>query len=122
MNALRANNLVCYPIRSISNSSCILSKKKVSPSSTRWLKRQSKDKYAKMAKKDGAPSRATYKLEQIDEYFQKKTKTKFGLFLPGQTIIDLGVRIEKINTHYFLFFPHLEKQTLILFLIVIFIS
>ena len=97
MNALWTKNSVGCSIRSFTNSTYVLSKKKVSPSSTRWLQRQSKDKYAKMAKKDGAPSRATYKLEQIDEYFQKKMKSKFGLFLPGQTIIDLGVRINQTN-------------------------
>ena len=49
---------------------------KYSQSSTRWLNRQKKDKYAKMARDDGLPSRAIYKLEQIDHIALLKRKKK----------------------------------------------
>lgn len=67
-------------------------RKKLSASSSRWLQRQQKDPYAKMAKKEGSPSRSIYKLEQIDKRLSKKgnKKNQSSLFRPGQTIIDLG--------------------------------
>ena len=51
-------------------------KSQISQSSTRWLNRQKKDKYAKMARDDGLPSRAIYKLEQIDHIALLKRKKK----------------------------------------------
>lgn len=77
-------------------------KKKLSASSSRWLKRQERDPYAKMAKKEGSPSRSIFKLEQIDQSLSKNRNQKNSpsLFRPGQTIIDLGVCL-KIHTSTF---------------------
>eukprot|EP00957_Ditylum_brightwellii_P188332 14337841-Ditylum_brightwellii.AAC.1 len=54
------------------------------PSSKAWLLRQSKDEYAHRARKEGSPSRAIYKLEQIDESKRKH------LFQTGNVVVDLG--------------------------------
>lgn len=55
---------------------------KHSSSSRRWLQRQQKDHYVKLARKSDYRSRAVYKLIEIDE--------KDHLFRPGQVVIDLG--------------------------------
>ena len=51
-------------------------------SSTRWLQRQLNDPYVAAAQREGYRSRAAFKLTELDE--------KYGLFKPGQTVVDLG--------------------------------
>ena len=51
-------------------------------SSQRWLARNAKDKYVKRSRQEGARSRATYKLEEIDR--------RDRLLRPDMTVIDLG--------------------------------
>lgn len=51
-------------------------------SSTRWLQRQLNDPYVAAAQREGYRSRAAFKLIELDE--------KYGLFKPGQTVVDLG--------------------------------
>lgn len=51
-------------------------------SSQRWLARQKKDEFVKRARKEGARSRAIYKLEEIDR--------RDHLLRPGMTVVDLG--------------------------------
>src|SRR5215469_9087096 len=53
-----------------------------SSSSTRWRARQTRDRFAKEAKVQGLKSRAAFKLLEID--------SKYRIFSPGQTVIDLG--------------------------------
>lgn len=53
-----------------------------SKSSRAWLDRQHKDPYVKRARKEGARSRAAYKLEEID--------ARDRLFRPGMVVVDLG--------------------------------
>jgi len=75
------------------------------PSSKAWLLRQSKDEYAHRARKEGSPSRAIYKLEQIEkmllERHRKRQNQKKGgrgsdesnrkhLFQTGNVVVDLG--------------------------------
>ena len=57
-------------------------KKKLKPSSARWVERQLKDAYVKLANQDGYRSRAAYKLIELDD--------KFRIFRIGQNIVDLG--------------------------------
>jgi len=94
----------------------------LSPSSRAWLQRQQKDPYVLQAQKDGSPSRAMYKLQQMDTMvydFQKgkmamdrkrrrlstdnnnnnlvendknQTQQPQGLFQRGHVVIELGVR------------------------------
>ena len=76
------NNINFNPTSSIH---CIICRgKKTSHSSKAWLKRQANDKFANRARELGVPSRAYFKLEQIDE--------KHNLFKPHKTqcVIDLG--------------------------------
>src|SRR5262249_52943958 len=56
--------------------------KRRAASSRRWLERQLNDPYVAAAKREGYRSRAAYKLIEID--------AKYGLFKPGQRVIDLG--------------------------------
>ena len=51
-------------------------------SSQRWLARHVKDEFVKRARKEGARSRAAYKLEEIDR--------RDHLLRPGMTVVDLG--------------------------------
>ena len=51
-------------------------------SSQRWLARHVKDEFVKRARKEGARSRAVYKLEEIDR--------RDRLLRPGLTVVDLG--------------------------------
>ena len=51
-------------------------------SSQRWLARNEKDEYVKRARKQGARSRAIYKLEEIDR--------RDRLLRSGMTVVDLG--------------------------------
>ncbi len=51
-------------------------------SSTRWLQRQLNDPYVAEARKQGYPSRAAFKLIELDE--------KFHFLKPGKRIVDLG--------------------------------
>ena len=50
--------------------------------STLWLERQLNDPFVAQAKREGYRSRAAYKLIEMAE--------KYGLFRPGQRIVDLG--------------------------------
>ena len=56
--------------------------RKRSLSSTLWLERQLNDPYVARARREGYRSRAAFKLIEIDD--------KYGLFRPGQRILDLG--------------------------------
>jgi len=51
-------------------------------SSQRWLARHVSDEFVKRARKEGARSRAVYKLEEIDR--------RDHLLRPGMTVVDLG--------------------------------
>ncbi len=75
--------------------------KKQGPRKTanKWIKRHEKDPYVKKARAQGSPSRAIFKLEEIDkmaaQFIKKKTKIfkidKLGKTLQrGSTVIDLG--------------------------------
>jgi 23S rRNA (uridine2552-2'-O)-methyltransferase len=55
---------------------------KRSKSSRRWLQEHASDAYVKRAHKEGMRSRATYKLEELDEAER--------LIRPGMLIVDLG--------------------------------
>lgn len=55
---------------------------KRSKSSRRWLQEHANDAYVKRAHKEGARSRATYKLEELDATDR--------LVKPGMVIVDLG--------------------------------
>lgn len=55
---------------------------KRSKSSRRWLQEHANDAYVKRAHKEGARSRATYKLEELD--------AQDRLLKPGMVIVDLG--------------------------------
>ncbi|SHH72541.1 23S rRNA (uridine(2552)-2'-O)-methyltransferase RlmE [Ferrimonas marina] len=59
-----------------------MTKKKHSASSKRWLTEHFDDHYVKKAQKQGLRSRATFKIEEI----QQKDK----LLKPGMTVVDLG--------------------------------
>lgn len=85
-------------------------KKKLSPSSMKWTQRQLKDPYVKKARDVGSPSRAIFKLEEIDsmvtKYMQQQiSKKKKGSLLfmdsqspkkmklfhnPNSIVLDLG--------------------------------
>jgi 23S rRNA (uridine2552-2'-O)-methyltransferase len=56
--------------------------KKRTPSSQRWLERQLNDPYVAAAKREGARSRAAYKLKEIDD--------KYRFLKPGMRVVDLG--------------------------------
>ncbi|MBT3238056.1 MAG: RlmE family RNA methyltransferase [Rhodospirillaceae bacterium] len=68
-------------------------------SSTRWLQRQLNDPYVAEAKRMGYPSRAAFKLVELDE--------KFKFLKPGKRVVDLGaapggwtmVAVEKVITN-----------------------
>lgn len=60
----------------------VVSNKKRSASSTRWLNEHFNDRFVQQAQKKGIRSRAWFKLEEI----QKSDK----LFKPGITVVDLG--------------------------------
>ncbi len=53
-----------------------------SKSSARWLARQRRDPYTRMAAQEGRTSRAHFKLEQLDR--------RFRLLRPGQRVLELG--------------------------------
>ncbi len=53
-----------------------------SKSSRRWLERQRRDPYVKQARRQGLASRASFKLEELDQ--------RERLFRNGMTVIDLG--------------------------------
>ncbi len=60
----------------------VMSRKKRSSSQRKWLKRQLADPYVKKANELGYPSRAVFKLMEIQE--------KERLFKKGMSILDLG--------------------------------
>jgi len=69
----------------------------LSQSSRKWLRRQQKDQYVKKARKEGSPSRAIFKLEEIIQLIyskkwgkKQKQKQKHSLFDRGNVVIDLG--------------------------------
>lgn len=51
-------------------------------SSRRWLNRQNRDPYVKAARREGHPSRAHYKLQQLDR--------RFNLLQKEQWVLELG--------------------------------
>jgi 23S rRNA (uridine2552-2'-O)-methyltransferase len=55
---------------------------KRSKSSQRWLERQRRDPYARVAREQGLGSRAHFKLAQLDE--------RFGLLRRGMVVLELG--------------------------------
>lgn len=60
----------------------VLTAKKRTISSTRWLERQLNDPYVAAAKRDGYRSRAAYKLREIDD--------KYQILHTGDVVVDLG--------------------------------
>src|ERR1700746_3340922 len=52
------------------------------PSSTKWLSRQLNDPYVAEAQRLGYPSRAAFKLIELDD--------RFRLLFPGRVLVDLG--------------------------------
>lgn len=83
------------------------SKKKLSGSSLKWTQRHEKDPYVKKARLVGSPSRAIFKLEEIDsmveKYIQQQMKKKGGSVVNSSnrrqmrlfdnqnaTVLDLG--------------------------------
>ncbi|MBO9621628.1 MAG: RlmE family RNA methyltransferase [Sphingomonas sp.] len=61
----------------------VLTAKRRTPQSTRWLERQLNDPYVKKAKAEGYRSRAAYKLIELDE--------KFGFLKGAKRVVDLGM-------------------------------
>jgi 23S rRNA (uridine2552-2'-O)-methyltransferase len=67
-----------------------------SKSSNQWLKRHESDPFVKRARKEGAPSRALYKLEQMDEMackFLSSKRKQFSnksIFQQDDVVLDLG--------------------------------
>ena len=55
---------------------------KRSRSSKYWLERQKRDQFSKMARMQGYPSRAHFKLKQLDE--------RFRLFIDAKHVLELG--------------------------------
>ncbi|MDF1655166.1 MAG: RlmE family RNA methyltransferase [Coxiellaceae bacterium] len=51
-------------------------------SNKNWIKRHVSDPYVKRSQEDGYPSRAAYKLTELDD--------KYHFIKPGMTVIDLG--------------------------------
>ncbi|KAL7533297.1 hypothetical protein ACHAXR_005156 [Thalassiosira sp. AJA248-18] len=77
------------------------SKRKGGQSSTKWLERQKKDEYVKKAQKMGLPSRAFFKLQEINENHapalllknekgKENKRKKLQLIRPGMLVLDLG--------------------------------
>ena len=72
-----------------------------SQSSNAWKRRHEKDPYVKKARMEGSPSRAIFKIEEIDKSVAKllqrkklksfRTSREGGLFHSGDTVLDLGV-------------------------------
>ncbi|OAQ65821.1 ribosomal RNA methyltransferase MRM2 [Pochonia chlamydosporia 170] len=58
------------------------SQRRCSSSNSRWKQRQGRDMFARDAKVQGLKSRAAFKLLEMD--------SKYRLFKPGQTVVDLG--------------------------------
>jgi 23S rRNA (uridine2552-2'-O)-methyltransferase len=61
----------------------VLTARKRTAQSTRWLERQLNDPYVKRAKAEGYRSRAAYKLIELDE--------RFGFLKGNKRVIDLGI-------------------------------
>jgi 23S rRNA (uridine2552-2'-O)-methyltransferase len=61
----------------------VLTARKRTPQSTRWLERQLNDPYVKRAKAEGYRSRAAYKLTELDE--------KFAFLRGKKRVLDLGI-------------------------------
>ena len=59
-----------------------MSKKKRTASQSRWLQEHFKDVYVQEAHKQGLRSRASFKIEEIQE--------RDRLFKPGYKVVDLG--------------------------------
>jgi len=66
------------------------SRLKHSQSSHKWLQRHNNDRYVKQARVDGLPSRAYYKLEQMDLLCKRGRGNRKAIFSNGQTIVELG--------------------------------
>ncbi|KAH7324451.1 FtsJ-like methyltransferase-domain-containing protein [Stachybotrys elegans] len=80
------SNPLCLLLSSLSHSQTPLLRPTIwcraASGSTRWKMRQKGDPYAREAKVQGLKSRAAFKLLEMD--------SKYRLFRPGQTVIDLG--------------------------------
>ena len=61
----------------------VLTARKRTPQSTRWLERQLNDPYVKRARAEGYRSRAAYKLTELDE--------RFAFIKDARRIVDLGL-------------------------------
>jgi 23S rRNA (uridine2552-2'-O)-methyltransferase len=61
----------------------VLTARKRTAQSTRWLERQLNDPYVKRAKAEGYRSRAAYKLIELDE--------RFGFLKGARRVVDLGL-------------------------------
>lgn len=61
----------------------VLTAKRRTAQSTRWLERQLNDPYVKRARAEGYRSRAAYKLTELDE--------KFGFLKGKKRVVDLGI-------------------------------
>ena len=61
----------------------VLTARKRTAQSTRWLERQLNDPYVKRARAEGYRSRAAYKLTELDE--------RFGFLKGSRRVIDLGL-------------------------------
>ena len=61
----------------------VLTARKRTAQSTRWLERQLNDPYVKRAKAEGYRSRAAYKLTELDE--------RFGFLKGSKRVVDLGL-------------------------------
>ncbi|ACI64864.1 RNA methyltransferase, partial [Thalassiosira pseudonana CCMP1335] len=60
----------------------------IKQSSRTWLERQQKDPYVHQAKKEGLPSRASFKLKEINE--ETNTPQPKRLIAPNMLVLDLG--------------------------------
>lgn len=61
----------------------VLTARKRTPQSNRWLERQLNDPYVRRAKAEGYRSRAAYKLLELDE--------RFALLKRARRVVDLGI-------------------------------
>jgi len=94
------HNALHHQLRFISASSIKLKKQKQSKSSQNWIQRQNKDPYVQKAQALGLPSRASFKLQEINEIhypalmMKKKGISVTGkskrLLQPRMNVVDLG--------------------------------
>ncbi len=93
------HNSLHHQLRTISASSIRLKKQKQSKSSQNWIQRQQKDPYVQKAQALGLPSRASFKLQEINEIHYPALMKKKGisatgknkrLLQPRMNVVDLG--------------------------------